>query len=696
MNATGRCCRWAALAVTATVCGGLLVPCRASDSGPLRSAFLIGIEKYRLAPPLEYTINDVEQLAETLRDRGGYQTRMLTERKTDEQEQPWRKSIMARLPEWLELRRGGEQILVYFSGHGFRDTQGRLYLAPLDADPQKPEETCISADWLRSQLERCRADFKLLVLDACHAGSEKGGDETSVPSKDLASAIGEVPGVVTLASCTGKEKSLIWEEKKQSLFSYWLNQGLRGHADAAGDGNGRIDIDELYKYLYQQVPAVAQSRFHRAQTPARIIGPRTVGVETVMEPAPSTLKGLLNDIAESLATAMQLRKIPAMGVPEFAVDAKQAELALRLDFGSLGRYCASELEGRLVFKSASCFDVLQHEAIQKALQTKGWGVSEAHRQPVKDLAVGDRAVAAMALGTLRSRRGREVTLQCVLRSGESTLGWAGGAALLNESEWGMLGKSAALRPEDRKPAPRSEVVVRPVSAALVDRLDRRSKDPHPLLDPGFPYRLKIMVAGQERAGVFREQSRELFVPIAPGEVYEIWLENRTSDPVFLRLLVDGLNTLPDYATTFVDKGVVKAVIVEGTNQGELRQAQRVNLAEARAWLVDPMATNAVRGFYSATGTAGAFNQFVLVDASQSAAGQQQFTSQLGIITAAFYAPRKPTPLSRSLSRNRGLGGTGLGQLYREATAEYGDGQIPGDLLAVLQIRYCNPAEMPQE
>ena len=37
--------------------------------------------------------------------------------------------------------------------------------------------------------------------------------------------------MATLASSTGDEKSQIWDDKEQSLYSYWLNQGLKGHAD---------------------------------------------------------------------------------------------------------------------------------------------------------------------------------------------------------------------------------------------------------------------------------------------------------------------------------------------------------------------------------------------------------------------------------------------------------------------------------
>lgn len=87
-------------------------------------------------------------------------------------------------------------------------------------------------EWFRGLLDACPASFKLLVLDACHAGSEKGEDgPPSASAKDISDSFKGATGVVTIASSTAEEKSRIWEFKQQSLFSYWLNEGLKGHSD---------------------------------------------------------------------------------------------------------------------------------------------------------------------------------------------------------------------------------------------------------------------------------------------------------------------------------------------------------------------------------------------------------------------------------------------------------------------------------
>jgi hypothetical protein len=289
---------------------------------------------------------------------------------------------------------------------------------------------------------------------------------------------------------------------------------------------------------------------------------------------------------------------------------------------------------------------------------------------------------ALVRGTLSGRQGRKVNLRCRLlqTSGDELLVSVGGTAWLKESEWAMLGRSAQVRPEDRRPttnaAPQEEPASQndvAVQNQVVAKLDERSEGAHPLLDPKFPYRVKFMVGGKERKGAFR--GNDLFIPVRKGEVYEIWVENHSGQKVFMRLLVDGLNTLPEPAGT---KGVVTYEI-----------AQRVNLDSARAWLLNPadqavkiqgIPTWAVRGFVSSTGTQGQgkLREFLVVDAEKSLAARRKFTDQIGLVTAAFYAPAGS---SRRV-------GTGLGNERVEEIREVKDGQ-PGNLLAVVHVRYVD-------
>lgn len=211
-------------------CGNSAQSQESSSNRPKQWALLIAAEDYEKAPKLQFTVNDVRRLRETLTKRGGMlesHVLSLTDDGEKLADRPVKASIEALLPAFLKKPGPQDSVIVYFSGHGFRDKDGKLYLAPLDIDPANAAATGVPIEWFRGLLDECPAAFKLLVLDACHAGSEKGEDgPPSASAKDIGDSFKGAKGVVTIASSTAEEKSRIWEWKQQSLFSYWLNEGL--------------------------------------------------------------------------------------------------------------------------------------------------------------------------------------------------------------------------------------------------------------------------------------------------------------------------------------------------------------------------------------------------------------------------------------------------------------------------------------
>ncbi len=95
------------------------------------------------------------------------------------------------------------------------------------------------------------ASFRLLILDACRSGAltrVKGG--TPIPPFDI--HLGERvagEGAVFLTSSSASEDSQESDEIKGSFFTHALVSGLLGAADANGDG--RVTLDETYRYAYE-------------------------------------------------------------------------------------------------------------------------------------------------------------------------------------------------------------------------------------------------------------------------------------------------------------------------------------------------------------------------------------------------------------------------------------------------------------
>ncbi len=658
-----------------------------------QAALLIGAEKYEKAPPLAYIGNDVQRLAETLRMRGGFdEVQEIADTVEFASDAPRRQTLLAKIPQWLADRNPDDTVIIYFSGHGFRAADGTMYLAPLDIDPANLTATGIPVAWFRDQIARCRAGLKLLILDACHAGSAKGEaeGEANLSTQDL-DLFEKLEGVVTLASSTADQPSQIWSEKEQSLFSYWLNQALKGHADV--DSNGEVDIDELNKYVFDNVTQTARLQLSGRQTPVRKVGLGTPGAPAVVYLQPQKLKQVLADMSQQLADSAAEHKLAKIGVLEFTNDTKLGEL-LGADYGLLGRYCAEQLQDGLVHEEHARFKVVDRRRLQQALQAQQFSLSDlGSGEALKELGQRVGQMPAVALGMLRGRAGRLLSLRCQLieTEGNEVAASVGGTAWLSESEWAMLGKSADVHREDfSDELSDASEPPRLLADSIVDRMDQLAKGEHPLRDPNFPFRVWLMVGGKERKGQFR--GNDYFVPLRKGEVYEIWIENRTGRRVLMRLLVDGLNTNLEKETSGAgpaqqgDKGLSTEII-----------GKHVNLDEARAWVLDPNSAQqrrqrnrnlfAVRGFVTKTGKQGKMAQFTVVDADHSLAARQKFTDQIGLITTAFYAEQV---MPRAAAAAPGIGTQG-GRIIEENLEEIR--AAVGPLQAVVNIRYYD-ADQP--
>lgn len=642
-------------------------------------ALLIGVEKYHRAVPLRYTINDVKQLAATLRRHGNLKREQileLTDQAASPRSQPLKASLLSEIPVFLKKPAAQDQILVYFSGHGFKGQDGKLYLAPVDCDPANAEATGIATSWLRQQLAKSPAQFKLLILDACHAGSEKSvGDDTVVRAEELLASFEGLDKVVTLASCSADEKSQIWEDKQQSLFSFWLNQGLKGHADK--DGDDVVDLDELYNFVYRNVAHTSQTRFPRKQTPRRSVHSGVEGTPVVLRVYPQNVKLVLDDLAEQLALDLEERQIDKIGVLEFANETPTGEV-LGAEFGSLGKWCAEELERRLMDYGAKKFAVLDQRRLQAALAEQQFSLDNlGSTAALKELARKTGGLPALVQGKLSRRVHSALHLQCkvVATDSDQVYGLAAGPAVLNESQWAMLGRSAVLKPDDyRPPLPDPHAPPNAATDQLVQRLDQQTQGPHPLQDPAFraKFNVYVKVGGQERRGVFR--GNDYLVPLRKGEEYSVRLENKSGQLVHVRLFVDGLNTLPE-----------KSQGTKGVETWEV--APRVSLDVARAWILDPARDSGftVSGFTTETGAQGKWKRFLVTDAEKSLAARRKFTEQLGLITAAFYADGSGT--------RSGIGTTG-GREEKLDLTERGGLKV-GNLLHVVQIRYVDADGLPK-
>jgi hypothetical protein len=173
-----------------------------------------------------------------------------------------------RLSDWT--RPGKSDIVVFYSGHGVPGLGDRRgYLLPVDSNPNRAEITGYSIDLLYANLSLIDAKSITVFLDTCFSGETPRGMLIR-----LASGISVTPklpsratGLTVLTAAQGDQVASWDEDAKLGLFTKHLLEALYGAADASeyGDGDGRVTVAEVKKYLDEEMTYQARRRFGRQQ-----------------------------------------------------------------------------------------------------------------------------------------------------------------------------------------------------------------------------------------------------------------------------------------------------------------------------------------------------------------------------------------------------------------------------------------------
>ena len=186
--------------------------------------------------PLRYAEMDAARVASVLQEVGGVRpenTVLLQGKDAD----TVRRALIA-VNERVRTAGRSTVLLVYYSGHA---DAGALHLG----------SSRLELGELEQLVRGSAAAFRLLVLDACRSGAltrVKGG--TPIPPFEI--RLGERvagEGAVFLTSSSASEDSQESDELKGSFFTHALLSGLLGAADENGDG--RVTLDEAYRYAYE-------------------------------------------------------------------------------------------------------------------------------------------------------------------------------------------------------------------------------------------------------------------------------------------------------------------------------------------------------------------------------------------------------------------------------------------------------------
>ena len=230
---------------TLALVAGLLLAAVGGDAAPVRRFALVAGANDGGAsrPELRYAVSDAERFARVLGDLGGVAAEdaiLLRQPSAGELDQSLAK-LRERVGEARQSAQGAggvrTEVLVYYSGHA--DEQGLLL-----------GDDRYSYRSLRDQLDSLSADVRIAVLDACASGAItrlKGGQKRPPFLIDESS---DMRGHAFLTSSSETESAQESDRLGGSYFTHALVSGLRGAADASGEG--KVTLNEAYQFAFNE------------------------------------------------------------------------------------------------------------------------------------------------------------------------------------------------------------------------------------------------------------------------------------------------------------------------------------------------------------------------------------------------------------------------------------------------------------
>lgn len=155
-------------------------------------------------------------------------------------------TITKALRDQFARARRGDQVIFFFSGHGYDNG-----FCPYDM--QRNGCGGLSFSEIGALFRNCKATSKFILADACHSGALRKTTKRATTPK---------PGtdVMLFLSCRTQEVSIEHPSMTNGFFTTYLEQGLRGSADANRDRN--ITARELYTYVSRGVKDISRDKQH--------------------------------------------------------------------------------------------------------------------------------------------------------------------------------------------------------------------------------------------------------------------------------------------------------------------------------------------------------------------------------------------------------------------------------------------------
>jgi hypothetical protein len=160
---------------------------------------------------------------------------------------------------FMEKCQKDDVVLLYFSGHGYRNEDGNLFFISRNTqvNPQGFPRigTAVDAKFIhQNYMSRSKSKRQVLILDCCFSGAfAEGMSAKNIVNVSIKNEIGEQlggEGRAVLTSSTATQQS--FEDSGGGVYTRYLVEGIeKGSADS--DNDGFITVAELHEYAKRKV-----------------------------------------------------------------------------------------------------------------------------------------------------------------------------------------------------------------------------------------------------------------------------------------------------------------------------------------------------------------------------------------------------------------------------------------------------------
>lgn len=238
---------------------------------PSLYALVIGINEYKNPKlQLNYAVADAGLFADTVQRSASGLFEKVTIKRFTTKEETTNENIIKELKAMRSLN-PDDLFVFYVASHGTVD-DGEYFMITSNigsTSTAKLKTDAVSQNTLKELIANIPTTKKLIVIDTCSAGKLGDMIQTAMLTRGMSEdtamkVLSRAVGSTILMATTSVQEALEGYNG-HGVFTFVVSEGLSGKADS--DKDGFIKTTELANYIDDEVPALAEKVFKKAQYP---------------------------------------------------------------------------------------------------------------------------------------------------------------------------------------------------------------------------------------------------------------------------------------------------------------------------------------------------------------------------------------------------------------------------------------------